>query len=62
LALITENWFVPLGGNDEYFGVASYGLRILGEKTSFDIGFINNKDIASSIFIGIPYADIVIKF
>lgn len=63
LSLITENWIIPNRyGNQDYTGLFSYGIRLLGDKTSFDFGFINNKDIASSIVIGIPYLDVVIKF
>ncbi len=58
-ALVTENWFFPA---DPYYGVISYGIRFFGEKLTVDLAFLNNPDIASAIFIGIPYVDFVVKF
>jgi hypothetical protein len=57
--LVTENWFVPTDG---YYGVVSYGIRTMGERITVDLAFINNRDIAREIFIGIPYVDFVVKF
>jgi hypothetical protein len=63
ISLITENWMIPVNyGSKDYMGLFSYGLRVLGEKTSFDFGFINNAEIVKGIGIGIPYLDIVVKF
>jgi hypothetical protein len=59
IALLTENWFIPADG---VTSVWSYGLRFLGEKLSVDLGFINNKDIAEILLIGVPYVDFVVKF
>jgi hypothetical protein len=59
LGLVSENWIVPVDG---YYGVFSYGLRFMSEKITVDFAFINNPDIFSEIFIGIPYVDFVIKF
>ena len=59
IALVTENWFVP---TDDYYGVLSYGLRFMGERITVDLAFLNNRDIASEIAIGVPYVDFVIKF
>lgn len=59
LGLVSENWIVPIDG---YYGVLSYGLRFMSEKITVDFAFINNPDIFSEIFIGIPYVDFVIKF
>lgn len=58
-SLITENWFVPADG---YYGVISYGIRFFGEKLAVDLAFLNNRDIANAIAIGIPYVDFVVKF
>ena len=38
-ALITENWFLPIGGETE--GVVSYGIRFLGETLSADLAWVN---------------------
>ena len=54
---ITENWILPKVGS-----VFSYGVRFFGSKMSVDVGFLNNKDIAKVLFIGIPYLDFVVKF
>ncbi|MBD1398464.1 hypothetical protein H9Q13_14930 [Pontibacter sp. JH31] len=59
IGLVTENWLVP---TDSYYGVVSYGLRFMGERLTVDLAFINNREIAEEIAIGIPYVDFVIKF
>ena len=59
LGFVSENWIVPVDG---YYGVFSYGIRFMAEKITVDFAFINNPDIASNIFIGIPYLDFVVKF
>lgn len=61
LSLVTENWFVPIE-EDSHYGIFSYGLRFFSERIAVDLGFINNKDIAEGIGIGIPYVDFVITF
>ncbi len=72
IAFVSENWLVPglsFGDEEEadnnkskYYGLFSYGIRFLGEKTSIDLAFINNPDIAKEIPIGIPWLDFVINF
>lgn len=63
IALVSENWIIPeVGDGGNYYGILSYGIRFLGEKTSIDLAFINNPDIASEIVIGIPWLDFVINF
>lgn len=63
IGLISENWMVPNAGDNEgYYGVFSYGIRFLGEKIAIDLAFLNNKDIASEIIIGIPWLDFVVNF
>jgi hypothetical protein len=63
IAFVSENWIVPgINENGGYYGILSYGIRFLGEKTSIDLAFLNNPDIASSIIIGIPWLDFVINF
>lgn len=63
IGLVSENWLVPEVGEDGgYYGVFSYGIRFLGEKTSIDLAFINNPDIASEIIIGVPWLDFVVNF
>jgi hypothetical protein len=66
IALVSENWIAPVSAGEEdgtdLYGVYSYGVRFLGEKTSIDLAFINNKDIAKSIVIGIPWLDFTINF
>jgi hypothetical protein len=39
-----------------------YGIRFFGEKLSVDLAFLNNKDIASQLALGVPIVDFVIKF
>jgi hypothetical protein len=58
-ALVTENWLIPSGS---FYAVYSYGFRFFGEKLAVDLAFINNRDIASGLLIGLPYVDFVVKF
>lgn len=63
IAFVSENWIIPEAGNDGgYYGILSYGIRFLGEKTSIDLAFLNNPDIAEEIVIGIPWLDFVFNF
>lgn len=63
IGFVSENWIVPgIADDGGYYGIFSYGIRFLGEKTSIDLAFLNNKDIASEIIIGIPWLDFVINF
>jgi len=63
IAFVTENWLIPVSDeNSGYYGLFSYGIRFLGEKTSIDLAFINNPEIARGIIIGIPWLDFVINF
>ncbi len=60
MGLVSENYFIDTGGGLDV--VFSYAVRLFGESTCFDLGFINNPDIARSFFIGIPYVDFVTNF
>ena len=62
IAFVTENWFIPEIGDGTYYGMYSYGIRFLGQKNAIDLAFINSKDIAKEIFLGIPFLDFVINF
>ena len=63
IGFVSENWIIPgIGDGGGYYGIFSYGIRFLGEKTSIDLAFLNNPDIASGIPIGIPWLDFVINF
>lgn len=55
-ALVSENWYFV----EPDFLIISYGGRYMGEKISVDVGFINNKDIASTIPVGVPLLGVVI--
>lgn len=59
VALVTENWLIPAEG---YYGIYSYGVRFFGEKIAVDLAFLNNRDIASVLVLGVPYIDFVVKF
>lgn len=60
IALISENWIIP--DNQESIGIYSYGLRFMGERSAFDLAFINNRSISNEIAIGVPFVDFVLKF
>lgn len=74
LSVVTENWVFPNTRNEyyainqpprkihSYKYIFSYGLRVMGERVAVDMGFFNNPDISGSIFIGIPYIAVVVKF
>jgi hypothetical protein len=66
MSLVTENWFIPFGEDFEvrttYYELMSYGVRFFGKKLSVDLGFLNNRDLAKALIIGIPYVDFVVKF
>jgi preprotein translocase subunit YajC len=63
IAFVSENWIIPgIGDESKFYGIFSYGIRFLGEKNSIDLAFLNNKDIAKGIIIGIPWLDFTINF
>lgn len=64
IAFVSENWIFPISANEDksFYGLFSYGIRFLGEKTSIDLAFINNKDFAEELIIGIPWLDFTINF
>lgn len=64
IAFVSENWIFPMNPDENmsFYGVFSYGIRFLGEKTSIDLAFINNKDIANTLIIGAPWLDFTINF
>lgn len=71
--LLTENWFVSAkqyqydvngkinGAQNTYNMIFSGGIRIMGEKNSFDIGILS-PIVTGNTGFGIPYVDYVIKF
>lgn len=59
-AFVSENWIIYDG--KETVGLYSYGFRFFGTKMAVDLGFINNRDIADVLLLGIPYVDFTIKF
>jgi hypothetical protein len=67
IAFVSENWVVPkldetTTDSYSYYGIFSYGIRFLSEKTSIDLAFLNNPDIAKELIIGFPWLDFVINF
>ncbi len=59
MGLLTENYIIP---GDQFEAVFIYGMRFMGERISFDLVFLNHREIAKVIFIGIPMVDFVFKF
>jgi len=59
IALLTENYIIPLNGENLYFGV--HGLRILSKKNAFDIGVLVIPKYAS-VIAAIPYIGYVRVF
>jgi hypothetical protein len=55
--LVTENWYLPnVDGTDESFYVITYGVRFIGQKSTFDWGMVAFKDLGDEIGfpIGLP--------
>jgi hypothetical protein len=71
-AFVSENWFVPVSGDPfnrgystdyHYETFFSYACRIMGEKSTLDVGFVNTPYlIERGWYIGIPYIDFIIRF
>ena len=59
VALVTENWIIPI---DSYYGLISYGVRFLGERTAIDLAFVNSPDIVEFLAIGIPFVSFTLNF
>ena len=59
MTLQSTSWYTHTYNYNVLF---SYGMRFIANKISIDLGFVNNNDIFNTIFIGIPYADFVVKF
>lgn len=61
IALLSEN-YVFTGSNGGYV-VPMYGIRIIGDKLSTDLGFVNfiGRD-SPGIFPGLPWVGIALKF
>jgi hypothetical protein len=55
-ALVTENYF----GAGASGGLASGGVRLLGERLTLDFAFLNSTE--DPVFPGIPYVDFVIRW
>ena len=60
LWLISENWIVPVDGQN-YYAIISYGMRFAAKRIAVDLAFINNSEIVEVIPIGFPFVDFVIK-
>jgi hypothetical protein len=59
MGLLTENYLIP---GDQFEAIFIYGMRFMGERISFDLVFLNHREIAKVLFIGIPMVDFVFKF
>jgi hypothetical protein len=52
VALLTENYFIPVGLTTNYTGIL--GLRLLAPKNSFDFGLVFGPQI-SDIIPALPF-------
>lgn len=59
LTLLSDNWLIPVDG---YYGIYSYGARLMSEKIAVDLGLWVNNDIAYVFPIGFPWASIILSF
>jgi len=60
LAIVTENLFLSNIDSQVYF-IGSYGLRYLTPNGSYDLLFINNRDISEAFVIGLPLIGFTLK-
>ena len=56
IALVTENWILP-----EFGAVFSGGIRIMGEKITFDVALVRGSDWDAGL-LALPFIDFVYKF
>lgn len=59
-AFVTENFLIPY--DSEVYVMGSYGLRILFESVSIDIGLLVNDDTVAEFTIGFPFGTLVVPF
>ena len=57
-SLVTENYIFP---SSDINALVSYGVRLLGEKLSVDLAFINVPG-TTFLFPGVPYINVAMKF
>lgn len=57
VSLISENWFIPVGGRTE--GVVSFGFRFLGENLSVDLAWIT---LLGSAEVSVPWLGFAFRF
>lgn len=57
IAFVSENSFFPGAGD----GILSYGVRLMGERISFDLAFFRSG-LDDGLGFGIPYVDFVFNF
>ncbi len=63
ISLISENLIMSSDQIDLDVGsIFGYGIRVNAEAMSIDIGFYNNRLIAQTLIIGVPYIDFTIRF
>ncbi|MFN3874677.1 MAG: hypothetical protein ACK4L7_02045 [Flavobacteriales bacterium] len=61
LAFLSENRLLPIPGESAPY-LLSYALRILGRRTTLDLGFLNNGFIARRIAPGVPFGAFGFRF
>lgn len=77
-AFVTENWLLPnqnynseydpatnsfsTSQTTEYQFLLTYGVRLMFESISIDLGFLNNKELSESLIIGFPIVGISVPF
>ncbi len=57
IAIVSENYFFTEAGA----GLFSYGVRLMGERGSFDLAFFRSS-LDDGLGFGIPYVDFVFNF
>ncbi len=58
VSLVSENWLLPV---DEYFVAFSAGVRLMGDKTTFDLALIRTSEWDVEL-LAVPFLGFVYKF
>jgi len=58
VSLVSENWLLPVDG---YYGAFSVGVRLMGEKTTFDLALFRTSEWDVGL-LAVPFLGFVYKF
>lgn len=62
IALVTENWSVPVSTEDNYETINTFGIRYMEPEFTVDLSMLGNKILNKQERFIIPFFDLVIPF